>query len=143
MIVDKENKKLIERYPFLRPRETHSSDFESTLLDDMPVGWRAVFGEELCKEIMEELVQNNCMNSYQILQIKEKHGELRWYSQGGTERIHHEIIPRYEKMSRRVCIQCGQPATLISNSWLAPWCNTCADNLPHALFCDIDEFRKE
>ena len=139
MIVDKGNKTLIERYPFLRPRETHSSNFVSTILDDMPAGWRAAFGEDLCKEIMEELVQNNCVDSYQILQVKEKYGELRWYSQGGTERIHHEIIPKYENMSWRICIQCGQTATLISKSWIAPWCVDCAGKMPHIDFVDIEE----
>jgi thiol-disulfide isomerase/thioredoxin len=106
----------------------------------MPVGWRAAFGEELCKEIMEELVRNNCVDSYQVLQIKEKYGELRWYSQGGTERIHREIVPKYEKMSRRICIQCGQPATLVSKSWVAPWCVDCASKMPHMDFVDADEF---
>lgn len=126
-----ENKKLIEQYPFLLPQHsllgTHSTDFESTVLDDMPVGWRTALGEDLCKEIMEELVRNNCVDSYQVLQIKEKYGELRWYSQGGTERIHREIVPKYERMSRGICIQCGQSATLVSKSRVAPWCNACAE----------------
>lgn len=132
-----ENKKLIERYPFLCPQhslsETHPTDFESTVLDDMPVGWRTAFGEDLCKEIMEELVRNNCVDSYQILQIKEKYGELRWYSQGGTDRIHREIVPKYEKLSRRICIQCGQPATLVSIGWISPWCAACAEKKPKIL----------
>ena len=144
MAADKqtENKKLIEQYPFLLPQHsvsgTHSTDFESTVLDDMPAGWRTAFGGNLCKEIMEELVQNDCVDSYQVLQIKEKYGELRWYSQGGTERIHREIVPKYEKMSRRICIHCGRPATLVSKSWVAPWCNACAHNLPQICFFDID-----
>lgn len=137
-----ESKQLIERYPFLLTQHTlsgtHSTGFESTVLDDMPVGWRTAFGEDLCKEIMEELVQNNCVESYKILQIKEKYGELRWYSQGGTERIHREIVPKYEKMSRRICIQCGQPARLISKSLVAPWCNACAEQSPRQEFVDID-----
>lgn len=141
-----ENKRLIERYPFLLPHHSLSDttsanfDFESTELDVMPVGWRTAFGEDLCKEIMEELIRNNCVESYQILQIKEKYGELRWYSQGGTERIHREIVPKYEKMSRRLCIQCGQPATLVSKSWVAPWCVDCASKMPHMDFVDADEF---
>ena len=129
-----ENKQLIKRYPFLLTQHTlsgtHFTGFESTVLDDMPVGWRAAFGEDLCKEIMEELVRNNCVESYQVLQIKEKYGELRWYSQGGTEQIHREIIPKYEKMSWRICIQCGQPATLVSRSWIVPWCSACAKKFP-------------
>ena len=135
-----ENKKLIERYPFLHPQhglsETRFANFESTALDEMPVGWRAAFGEDICKEIMEELVRNNCVGSYQILQIKEKYGELRWYSQGGTERIHREVVPKYERISRWICIQCGQPATLVSKGWVAPWCNVCAEQFPHTEYVD-------
>lgn len=146
MAVDKqtENKKLIERYPFILPQHSlsgaHSIGFESIVLDDMPVGWRTAFGEDLCKEIMEELVRNNCVDSYQVLQIKEKYGELRWYSQGGTERIHREIVPKYENMSRRICIQCGQPATFVSKSWVAPWCNFCAEQFHQHNCVDIDDF---
>ena len=142
--MDKQTEKiqLIKRYPFLLPQHnlsgTYSTGFESTVLDDMPVGWRTAFGEDLCKEIMEELVRNNCVDSYQVLQIKEKYGELRWYSQGGTERIHREIIPKYEKMSHRICIQCGRPATLVSKSWVAPWCNACTEQFPCPECIDID-----
>ena len=139
-----ENKQLIGRYPFLLPQHTlsgtYSIGFEPTILDEMPVGWRVAFGEDLCKEIMEELIRNNCVDSYQVLQIKEKYGELRWYSQGGTERIHREIVPKYERMSRRICIHCGQPATLVSKSRVAPWCNGCASQFSHDNYVDIVTF---
>ena len=135
-----ENRRLIEQYPFLLPWGTDSANFESTELDPMPTGWRIAFGEELCKEIMEELTRNNCVDSYRIIQIKEKHGVLRWYSQGGTERIHREIVPKYEKRSRRICIQCGQTATLVSLDWTAPWCDACAEELDLQKRVDIDGF---
>ena len=87
-----ENRRLIEQYPFLLPWGTRPDNIESTELDTMPAGWRTAFGEELCKEIMEELTRNNCVDSYRIVQIKEKHGALRWYSQGGTERIYQKCV---------------------------------------------------
>ena len=135
-----ENRRLIGQYPFLRPWGTCPASFESTELDAMPAGWRIAFGEELCKEIMEELTRNNCVDSYRIVQIKEKHGALRWYAQGGTERIHREIVPKYEKLSRRICIQCGRPATLVSLDWIAPWCEACAEQLGQQKCVDIDDF---
>ena len=140
-----ENKKLIEKYPFLLPwhrltgKHPTEFDFGFTELDAMPNGWRVAFGEDICKEIMEELVQNDCVDTYRILQIKEKYGQLHWYSQGGTERIHREIVPKYEKMSRRICIKCGHPATLVSGGWISPWCNTCSDKMPPMDFVDIDD----
>lgn len=141
-----ENKKLIERYPFLLPRHRLTGvcptdyDFRYTELDAMPDGWRIAFGEDICKEIMEELILKDCVDTYRIMQIKEKYGELRWYSQGGTERIYKEIVPKYEKLSMRTCIKCGQPATLISTGWIAPWCNMCADKFSHDYYVGIDEF---
>ena len=112
-----ENRRLIGQYPFLRPWGTCPASFESTELDAMPTGWRIAFGEELCKEIMEELTRNNCVDSYRIVQIKEKHGVLRWYSQGGTERIHREIVPKYEKLSCvRRFTKSSRPAKLSSDS---------------------------
>lgn len=141
-----ENKKLVEQYPFLLPRNRWTGaclidfNYSFTELDAMPVGWRIAFGEDICKEIMEELVQNECVDKYRITQIKEKYGELHWYSHGGTERIHREIVPKYEIMSRRICLQCGQPATLVSIGWIAPWCKTCANKMPHLDFVDVDEF---
>jgi hypothetical protein len=136
----KENRRLIKQYPFLRPWGTCHTNFESTELDTMPAGWRIAFGEELCKEIMEELTRNNCVDAYRIVQIKEKHGVLRWYAQGGTERIYREIIPKYEKLSRRICIQCGRLATLISLDWIEPWCDACAEKLGHQKCADIHAF---
>ena len=135
-----DNRRLIGQYPFLLPWGTDSANIESTELDTMPTGWRIAFGEELCKEIMEELTRNNCVESYRIVQIKEKHGALRWYAQGGTERIHREIVPKFEKLSRRICIQCGRPATLISKDWLAPWCDACSEKLGQQNCIDIDTF---
>ena len=132
-----ENRRLIERYPFLRSWGTCPTSFESTELDAMPTGWRTAFGEELCKEIMAELTHNDCVDSYRVVQIKEKHGALRWYAQGGTERVHREIVPKYEKLSRRICIQCDRPATLVSLDWIAPWCDTCAEKLGYQKCVDM------
>lgn len=56
-----ENRKLIEKYPFLYPRykwsmhELEDYDYSFTELDEMPYGWRKTFGEEMCEEIAEIL----------------------------------------------------------------------------------------
>lgn len=140
------NKELIRKYPFLIPRNRWTGkivanyDYNTTELDAMPDGWRTVFGEDICKEIMEELVSNNCLDTYRITQIKEKYGQLHWYALGGTERIFREILPKYEALSMRTCIKCGQPATLISTGWISPWCQTCAEKRDYEHFIDIDEF---
>lgn len=129
------NKKLIERYPFLLPRNRWTDeaqedfDYSYTELDAMPDGWRKAFGEQMCEEIREELVRVGYLEKYRIAQIKEKFGSLRWYDFGGTERMLHEIIPKYARLSKRTCIMCGEPATQRSTGWISPYCDACAERI--------------
>lgn len=57
------NQKLIERFPFLMPRNRWAGevpedyDYSYTELDSMPDGWRKAFGEQMCEDIREELVR--------------------------------------------------------------------------------------
>lgn len=144
-----ENFELCKRFPFLIPsnrwsgmRITEASeggywpgareeipeyDYEYTELDDMPDGWRIAFGEQMCQEIMDELVANNMVDDYRILQIKEKYGSLRWYDNGFT-RKGFDIIAKYEALSQRTCIKCGKPATHTTRGWILPFCSECDDN---------------
>lgn len=141
------NKVLIERFPFLMPRNRWTDkipedfDYSYTELDAMPDGWRKAFGEQMCEEIRAELVRVNYLDKYRITQIKEKYGSLRWYDLGCTERILHEIIPKYESLSVRTCIQCGKPATKISTGWISPYCDVCAEKIRrYEQFVPIDVF---
>ena len=73
----KENRNLIERFPFLLPRNRWTGkvpedyDYSYTELDAMPDGWRKTFGEQLCEELKAELVKAGYLNGYRIAQIKE------------------------------------------------------------------------
>ena len=148
MQVNKEkNKELVEKYPFLMPHNRWTDhipedyDYSYTELDAMPDGWRKAFGERMCEEIREELVRADYLHGYRIAQIKEKYGTLRWYDFGCTERLLHEIISKYEKMSARTCIRCGDPATKISTGWISPYCDACADEIGrYERFVPIDEW---
>ena len=126
-----QNKKLVERYPFLLPRNRWTDkvskdyDYSYTELDEMPDGWRIAFGRDICEEIRDELERAGYLDRYRITQIKEKYGTLRWYDFGHTERIGREIIPKYEKISAHTCICCGKPATRITLGWISPYCDNC------------------
>lgn len=82
------NKNLIEQYPFLLPKNRWTGkvvedyDYSWTEMDDMPVGWRIAFGDQMLEELREELVKYNYLDKYFITQIKEKYGTLRWYDNG-------------------------------------------------------------
>lgn len=142
------NKELIEKYPWLLPRNRWTGeviknyDYSFTELDDMPDGWRIAFGEQFCADIQHELdkLKPEVAADFRVLQIKEKFGQLRFYTNWVTEGI-DEIIRQYENLSEHTCIECGAPATKVSTDWISPWCDKCAGKI-HDNVVDIDEFYK-
>lgn len=128
----KENKRLVEEYPFLLPRNRFTGkvpddyDFSYTELDEMPKGWRIAFGEQMCQEIKEELEKYNFLYDYRITQIKEKYGSLRWYDNGypkGSKIL--DIINKYEKLSETICLICGELATKETSGFIFFVCDDC------------------
>lgn len=141
-----ENRALCERFPFLIPSNRWSGkriteaadggfwpgapekipeyDYEYTELDAMPDGWRKAFGEQMCQEIMDELVAHDMVDRYRIMQVKEKYGSCRWYDNGFTQHG-YEIIRKYEWLSAKTCIVCGKPATRRTRGWICPYCDEC------------------
>lgn len=152
--VKRRNRELCERFPFLIPSNRFSGkriteadeggywpgapeyipeyDYEDTELDNMPDGWRKAFGEQMCQEIMDELVANDMVDTYRIVQIKEKYGGLRWYDDGFTKKG-HEIIDNYERLSYKTCIRCGKPATRMTRGWIMPFCDDCCPEVTYDL----------
>ena len=84
------NTELVERYPFLalhnnwtgKVIEDYDPERDGTYLDEMPVGWKIAFGEHMCEELRNELIKWDFLNTYSLLQVKEKYGSLRWYDNG-------------------------------------------------------------
>lgn len=140
------NKKLCKRYPFLIQRDWCGKpfDYQFTYLDDMPEGWRHKFGIDMCEDIRRVLVKANYLYDYQVGQVKEKYGTLRWYDYGAPSSIFRElqdIIDKYEHISARTCIRCGRPATKISTGWICPFCDKCADKLSDRI--DFEDIKEE
>lgn len=142
------NRELVKRFPFLLPRNVWSGrkitdgagfwpgapekvpeyNYEYTLLDFVPTGWRKAFGEEMCEEIEQELEKHGIQDKYYPTQIKEKYGTLRWYSNFSTEAL-EKILEKYEDLSERLCISCGKPATQYTVNWISPYCDDCAQRV--------------
>lgn len=123
------NKKLLKQYPWLQPRnrftdELIPNDDNHTELDEMPEGWRIAFADEMCKEIHEVLLKTNSVDSYRVLQVKEKYGKLCWYHTFAPDEL-EPIINKYEEISKKTCIICGRPATKIHKNWIGPLCDEC------------------
>ena len=158
------NRELCERYPFLIPSNRWSGmkvtdpqaqkggfwpgnpeavlepyEYDYTELDDMPEGWRKAFGEQMCEEIREELLKaggEKALEDYRIIQIKEKFGALRWYTNWTTDAI-KKIIDKYTALSEHICIRCGKLATHISLGWISPYCDDCAAELSKTGYIDF------
>lgn len=125
--IKEENRRLVERYPFLAPKwETY--DYEFTYLDDIPQGWKKAFGVEFCEELRNILIEGDYLDKYQVVQAKEKYGGLRWYDNGAPKRIWDkltDIVSKYEKISERTCVRCGKPGKMIKTFWISPYCEDC------------------
>ena len=93
-----------------------------TELDTMEPGWKKAFGIQMCKDLRKQLWKEGNLFKYRITQIKEKWGELCWYDTCASKEV-YKIIEKYEKLSRDICIVCGEPATKISGGWISPFCN--------------------
>lgn len=132
-----ENRKLITEYPFLNPwnffaGEPISNDGKYTELDLMPKGWRTAFGIQLCQDLKEALIEDNDLETWHIVQMKEKYGMLR-IEDNGTKigsRV-PDILRKYEQLSERICIECGKPATKITLGWISPYCDKCCPRGKH------------
>lgn len=116
-------KLIIERYPWARVEDSD----EYTWIDSLPEGWYKAFGLEMFEEINEALKKypQGARDDFKILDIKEKFGTLRFYTNWSTKEI-NQIKKTYEELSAVTCIDCGRPATRFSTSWIAPFCTWCA-----------------
>jgi hypothetical protein len=121
------NEELINAYPFLIPDyykdkmdEYKEEKYPFTLLDDMPIGWKKAFGELLCQDLKEQLIKENALDKYSVMQIKEKFGELRWHDNGSKEI--QDIITKYTYISKHICIITGRiDVPIFDDGWICPY----------------------
>lgn len=141
------NKELIELYPFLRLRNPVTNEpapkwVDFTMLDDMPRGWRESFGIKMCEEIKELLIKENKFEEYQVMQIKEKFGELRWYGNYVSPEL-SKILDKYTKLSRFTCVGCGKTAKHVSIPWIFPICDKCSEKFDSSNLQSVEEYWEE
>lgn len=129
-----ENKELVERHPYLLPRNVFSDeirgdyDYDYTWYDDIPEGWRIAFGEFLLDDLREALVETNYLDRFRFFDIKEKYGSLRLYCNGAPQEV-YDVLHKYEFISQHVCIYCGKPHACVIDyyGWYLPVCSECWD----------------
>lgn len=116
------NVMLLCKYPFLRC----GGGTWFTYLDSMPNGWRLAFGMDMCKEL-KEAIKREKRWGYEVFEVKEKFGTLRWYDNASEEGPILDVVDKYEAISRTTCVTCGKYAKWMSLGWILPFCEECKD----------------
>ena len=74
-------------------------------LSFIPEGWEKSFGADLRKELDDVLAREN-IEAFEIIDVKEKWGELRIYFFPHDDVIEN-VIDKYSIISRSICRACG------------------------------------
>lgn len=129
-----EIKRLVERYPYLKPRNVWTGkvpeDYDYSYIrgiGEIPEGWNKLF-LQMCEDIRQPLIDANFLGEFTFSQIKEKYGELCCYHLGAPE-IVCSIIDKYEAMSGYVCASCGKPAMYVTQGYILPYCEDCVKDI--------------
>ena len=131
--IQKRNRVLIEKYPFLFPRYAWTGkkvdDFDysyNAIEGSIPQGWWKLFGIKLCEDLKNVCLENKVsLNDIIITDVKEKYGELRIYMSGYPE-TWEEHETAWEYISSHTCVKCGVfPVPTIDDGWVCPWCEEC------------------
>ena len=151
MIKEKEdiierNKKLIERYPFLLPRNLWTDevpkDYDYSYIRgerELPQGWWKLF-LQMCEDIRQPLIDIDYLDKFRFSQIKEKYNSMRCYNYGAPEKV-HDIIRKYELMAYYVCTKCGKPAVYETQGYFASFCEDCFKELVGHPKVELIEFK--
>lgn len=114
--------KIFKRFKFFHPEKGP----RKTLMCfgfEVGDGWFQLIWD-LCEKL-EPLVDEN----FEVIQVKEKFGGLRFYAHGANEKI-HDIIGKAEDKSYKICEHCGTKGKQTTvNGWVMSVCNKCLDRI--------------
>ena len=128
-LTEKEVRALVERYPFLLPRNVFTGevcdDYDYTYITglEIPSGWNQVF-LQMCEDIRQPLIDADYLNEFRFCQVKEKYNTLRCYHFGAPDVV-CDIINKYEMMAYYICTKCGKPATYETQGYYESFCTDC------------------
>ena len=113
-------------------------EFEKRLTEKHPAMFSAPYGgiavgegwwpiiESLCADIQHYIKWKNkdeeIVPQVVVMQIKEKFGGLRFYYDGGDERI-RGMVTTAESWAEKTCEDCGVPATKKTQGWIKNVCD--------------------
>lgn len=122
-------KKLFDRFDFFKPEKS----LQETLMSfgfECGDGWFDLIWN-LCQDIELLLALHNPNSDdeayypFEVIQVKEKFGQLRFYTNWLTDGI-DDRISKAEVESSRTCELCGDPGSLVNKGgWLSTVCENC------------------
>ena len=122
-LIDTVARRVMRRYPQLfgpetEPRAIHAWGFECG------PGWLPII-DRLCADLVD-IIREEGLAGFHILQVKEKHGSLRVHAAGGNDRV-WDRIDAAEDQSAITCEACGAHPHPIRdrNGWLSTCCDPC------------------
>lgn len=109
-------------------------------LDFLYDGWVNSFVPQLKDELFELL--GSYVEQFVVLQIKEKFGKLVIYFNFDLNGLDNEyvedieelceeienLLNKYEEISSKTCIVCGESGIMRDDYWITPWCDKCYEN---------------
>lgn len=140
-----ENKKLIERYPFLLPHNVWTGKVPENYdygyirgIGELPEGWHRLF-LQMCEDIRQPLIDANYLEEFRFSQIKEKFNSMRCYHFGAPEEV-NDIISKYVHMTNFICTRCGKPAAYETyDYYIESFCEDCwKDVARHRDVCRLE-----
>ena len=123
------NRFLAKRYPWLLPYSVWSGklrdDYDYSYLWAEPEkGWNRVIFYPMMEEIRVAAKEDGIIDRLRTADYKSKYGGLRFYIEGGNDKIHN-IIHRYETLTENICEICGEPDVGSTSGWITPICKKC------------------
>ncbi|MCA1806515.1 MAG: hypothetical protein LC687_01425 [Actinobacteria bacterium] len=113
-------KSLFENFAFFRPDKS----LQETLMSfgfECGDGWF-----DLIYKLCEDLADMELPMDFEVIQVKEKFGGLRFYINGATEDV-FDRINKAEEESYTICENCGEPSEgpERTKGWVSTLCETC------------------
>ena len=93
-------------------------------------GWRQILWdlyvalEPLVEALNRKLATQDPVSSFEVLQVKEKFGGLRFYPNHHSDAI-DECIQKAQEQAVKTCMECGQAGKLRTSGWWHVTCDAC------------------
>lgn len=71
-----------------------------------------------------KIIDRSEYENFQVTQIKEKFGGLRFYYGGGNDKV-FKLTQKAENKSYKICESCGKPGKPNSDGWIITLCRGC------------------